>query len=203
MALVFCVRRILKACGSQQIVVRVAAAPPTRLTMKESMYAPCRGRTDASFNALNLRFATGLASFYDGFLNVRPIRKAVEPDGAAGAPRAAGGFARVFLALRASGQMALRRALRHRAVPGTVRCPPALVHRPYCHLGQHPESRAVSGRRLAYSLRRRDPAADRAARRGIRALSRHQPGDLRPLHQPHPLAVALARGAAELVLLPE
>ncbi len=99
--------------------------------------------------------------------------------------------------------MAVRGAVRRRVVCRAVRQCGAVVHGPRRHHGDKDTARPVHRQRLAVARRHGGRRADRAAGDYADALSHHQPGDCRAVHRNGALAVALARGAAELGVLSE
>ena len=118
--------------------------------------------------------------------------------------RAAARADRVLLAFRPPGQGPVRRAVRGRLRGGAARFADPGVHRPRRHPDHLEPARAPVRDLLAASspamalvlLVLRPLALTSAEHHG-------QPGDRRQCRQPDPLAEPLARGAAELDLLPE
>ncbi len=107
------------------------------------------------------------------------------------------------MALCAASQAAVHRAVRGRIFRRADRRRDPVVHGPHRHLRVADSAGSLSRRDLAVADRH---AADRrggAAGHRIYPLSHHQPGDRRAVLQPDPLAGALSRRAAELVVLPE
>jgi hypothetical protein len=135
--------------------------------------------------------------------HVCSVRNIVAADRLSGAPGAAGRAHRVLLAFRPPGEMAVRRPVRGRVVRGADRQRGALVHGTHRHPGDHGSSRPVPGRDLADARRHGAGGAGGAPVHRPATLSHHEPGDCGTVHQPDPLAGPLARGAAELGVLPE
>ena len=99
--------------------------------------------------------------------------------------------------------MAVRGAVRGRALRRAIRQRGAVVHRPHRHHGDQDAARPFLRSRLAVARGHGCRGAVRAPGGDGDALSHRQSSHRRAVHRPGALAVALARGAAELGLLSE
>ena len=118
-------------------------------------------------------------------------------------PEPPGRPARLLVALCPAGEMAVRGLVRDRASDGAERQRGALVHGPRRHHGHESAGRPLFRRGLAVASRHDRYRAHRPSGRDARALSHQQPGAGGAVHRTGALAGALARGAAELGVLPE
>src|SRR5215211_6559026 len=135
--------------------------------------------------------------------HVLVVREDADADRPARTARAAGRADRVLLALRPPGAGVVHRAVRDRARGRAARYRGSVVHRPHRHVGDVGAGRPIREPDVAVARRHGAGGADCPARYRAGALSRHQPGDRRAVHQPDPLAESLARGAAELGVFPK
>ncbi len=137
------------------------------------------------------------------FPDVPLLRKYPPADRTSDGPRAAGIAAGLLLALRQAGEGPVAGPVLRGALGRPARHGDPVVHRPRRHHGHDHPGRDVSSGHLALARRHGRRRAGPSAGYHLRALADHEPGDRRPADQPDPLAVALARRAPELGLLPK